>query len=163
MGLSAGSWAVVAKERKSPGSYEIKFFATVGCALDPNVTNYNCLTLVGPQGYYKTTWLNRLLPERLSPYLHVGTIDPTNKDTLIHLSECFLINLDELETLNKHELGSLKSVMTMKENRIRRPYGHFADELKRRASFVGSINKDSFLTDETGSRRFLVFEIAKLE
>lgn len=135
----------------------------VGCAIDSNVANHNCFTLVGPQGYYKTTWLNRLLPPKLSSYLHVGTIDPENKDTFIHLSECFLINLDELETLNKHELGSLKSIMTMKENRIRRPYGHFADQLIRRASFVGSINKDSFLTDETGSRRFLVFEIASID
>jgi hypothetical protein len=133
--------------------------AAVGCAIDPKVNNQTCLTLVGPQGYYKSTWLNRLLPDRLSGYLHVGTIDPTNKDTMIHLSECFLINLDELETLNKHELGSLKSIMTMGENRIRRPYAHFADQMIRRASFVGSINKDSFLADETGSRRFLVFEV----
>lgn len=133
--------------------------AAVGCAIDPKVNNQTCLTLVGPQGYYKSTWLNRLLPDRLSGYLHMGTIDPTNKDTMIHLSECFLINLDELETLNKHELGSLKSIMTMNENRIRRPYAHFADQMIRRASFVGSINKNSFLADETGSRRFLVFEI----
>jgi hypothetical protein len=133
--------------------------AAAGCAIDPNINNQTCLTLVGPQGYYKSTWLNRLVPDRLSGYLHVGTIDPANKDTMIHLSECFLINLDELETLNRHELGSLKSIMTMGENRIRRPYAHFADQLIRRASFVGSINKDSFLADETGSRRFLVFEV----
>ena len=137
--------------------------AAVGCAIDPDINNQTCLTLVGPQGYYKSTWLNRLLPDRLSGYLHVGTIDPTNKDTMIHLSECFLINLDELETLNKHELGSLKSIMTMTENRIRRPYGHFADHMIRRASFVGSINKDSFLADETGSRRFLVFEVDTID
>ena len=135
----------------------------VGCAIDPDIANHNCLILVGPQGYYKTTWLNKLVPESLLKYLHVGTIDPADKDTLIHLSECFMINLDELETLNKHELGSLKSIMTMKESRIRRPYGHFADQLIRRASFVGSINKDSFLNDETGSRRFLVFEIASID
>jgi predicted P-loop ATPase len=133
--------------------------AAVGCATNSAINNQTCLTLVGPQGYYKSTWLNRLVPDRLSGYLHVGTIDPDNKDTMIHLSQCFLINLDELETLNKSELGSLKSIMTMGENRIRRPYAHFADQLIRRASFVGSINKDSFLADETGSRRFLVFEV----
>src|SRR5208283_4926023 len=129
--------------------------ASVGCATNTDVVNHTCLTLVGPQGRYKTTWLNRLVPEALSQYIHVGTIDPTNKDTHIHLSECYLINLDELETLNKHELGSLKSVMTYKTSRIRRPYAHFADQMIRRASFAGSINRDSFLTDETGTRRFL--------
>jgi hypothetical protein len=148
------------QERATWNEYLKKWLvAAVGCAIDPKINNQTCLTLVGPQGYYKSTWLNRLVPERLSGYLHVGTIDPMNKDTMIHLSECFMINLDELETLNKHELGGLKSIMTMSENRIRRPYAHFADQLIRRASFVGSINKDSFLADETGSRRFLVFEV----
>lgn len=133
--------------------------AAAGCATSPEVVNHTCLTLVGPQGRYKTTWLNRLVPKSLSSYIHVGTIDPTDKDTKIHLSECFLINLDELETLNKHELGSLKSVLTYQTSRLRRPYDRFADQLVRRASFVGSINRDNFLTDETGTRRFLVVEI----
>jgi len=133
--------------------------AAAGCATTAEVVNHTCLTLVGPQGRYKTTWLNRLVPKSLSSYIHVGTIDPTDKDTKIHLSECFLINLDELETLNKHELGSLKSVLTYQTSRLRRPYDRFADQLVRRASFVGSINRDNFLTDETGTRRFLVVEI----
>ena len=137
--------------------------ATAGCAITDAVVNHTCLTLVGPQGRYKTTWLNRLVPKSLSSYIHVGTIDPTDKDTKIHLSECFLINLDELETLNKHELGSLKSILTYQSSRLRRPYGHFADQLIRRASFVGSINRDNFLTDETGTRRFLVFEIESID
>ena len=136
--------------------------AAVGCAIDPETVNHNCLVLVGPQGRYKTTWLNKLVPERLSQNMRVGTIDPADKDTEIHLSECFLINLDELETLNKHELGTLKSIMTYKTSRMRRPYGHFHETLIRRASFAGSINRDSFLTDETGTRRFLVVEIESI-
>jgi predicted P-loop ATPase len=136
--------------------------AAVGCAIDPETVNHNCLVLVGPQGRYKTTWLNMLVPKPLSNYVRVGTIDPSDKDTEIHLSECFLINLDELETLNKHELGTLKSIMTYKTSRLRRPYAHFAETLIRRASFAGSINRDSFLTDETGTRRFLVVEIESI-
>lgn len=133
--------------------------AAIGCAIDPDTVNHSCLVLVGPQGRYKTTWLNMLVPKQLSNYVRVGTIDPSDKDTEIHLSECFLINLDELETLNKHELGTLKSIMTYKTSRLRRPYAHFPETLVRRASFAGSINRDSFLTDETGTRRFLVVEV----
>ena len=148
------------ENRKIFGGYLRKWLiAAAGCATTAEVVNHTCLTLVGPQGRYKTTWLNRLVPKSLSSYIHVGTIDPTDKDTKIHLSECFLINLDELETLNKHELGSLKSVLTYQTSRLRRPYDRFADQLVRRASFVGSINRDNFLTDETGTRRFLVVEI----
>jgi hypothetical protein len=137
--------------------------AAVACAVNPDIVNHTCLTLIGPQGRYKTTWLNRLVPKALQEYMHVGTIDPSDKDTLIHLSECYLINLDELETLNKNELGTLKSIMTWKSSRVRRPYAHFADQLVRRASFVGSINRSSFLTDDTGSRRFLVVEVESID
>lgn len=49
---------------------------------------------------------------------------PGNKDTLIHLVECMLINLDELENLNRTEIGSLKELITKNQIRIRRPYGH---------------------------------------
>jgi predicted P-loop ATPase len=71
--------------------------------------------------------------------------------------------LDELETLNKSALGTLKSIMTWKSSRVRRPYAHFAEQLIRRASFVGSINRGNFLTDETGTRRFLVVEIEAID
>jgi len=136
---------------------------TVSCALNDKDTNQNALILVGPQGRYKTTWLNRLVPNALENYKFVGTINPDNKDTLIHLAECFLINLDELETLRKHELGSLKSIMTLQHIHVRRPYARIAENLIRRASFVGSINRSEFLNDETGTRRFLTYEIDSID
>jgi len=150
-------------EQKTFRDYLDKWLVnTVGCALDPVIVNHNALILVGPQGYYKTTWLNSLVPKDLSSYKFVGTINPNNKDTLIQLSECYLINLDELETLSKHDLGSLKSIMTLQHINVRRPYGHFSENYVRRASFVGSINKTEFLNDETGSRRFLTFEVESI-
>ncbi len=133
--------------------------AAVGCAIDPKISNHNCLILVGDQGIYKSTWINGLVPSALSEYLFVGTIDPGNKDSIIHISECFLINLDELETLRKDKMGDLKSMITMERTRGRRPYERFTEQMIRRSSFAGSINNNSFLADETGSRRFLVFEV----
>lgn len=136
---------------------------TVACAISESETNQNALIFVGEQGKYKTTWLNRLVPKKLNKYKFVGTINPDNKDTLIHLSECMLINLDELETLRKSSMGALKSIMTLPHIRIRRPYGRIAENLIRRASFVGSINNSNFLNDETGTRRFLTHEIESID
>ena len=70
-----------------------------------------------------------------------------------------LINLDELENLNKHQLGSIKELVTKNRVRIRRPYGTIFENLTRRASFAGSVNNREFLTDTSGSRRFLCFEV----
>jgi predicted P-loop ATPase len=132
--------------------------AMVRSWINTNVVNQTVLVFSGAQGIGKTTWVNNLVPSQLKDYYYSGTINPNNKDTLIHLSECALINLDELENLNRSEIGVLKEIITKGQIRMRRPYGKSAEILPRRASFAGSVNQSQFLNDPTGSRRFLCFE-----
>ena len=132
--------------------------ASVASVLDRNIVNHTAIILSGPQGIGKTTWMLNLCPPELSDYLFSGTINPNNKDTLIHLAECMFINMDELENMNRTEIGSFKEIITKSAIRIRRAYGHHVEALIRRASFMGSVNSSQFLTDTTGSRRFLCFE-----
>ncbi len=132
--------------------------AMVACALDDETINHTVIVFSGKQGVGKTTWMLNLIPDQLKTYKFSGTINPNNKDTIIQLSECMLINLDELENLNKSEIGSLKELITKNGIRIRRPYGINNENLPRRASFAGSVNCKQFLNDTTGSRRFLCFE-----
>jgi len=61
------------------------------------------------------------------------------------------------------KLDFLKSLMTQKDLQIRKPYGYFEEIYKRRSSFIGSVNKLEFLNDPSGSRRFLCFEVKKIE
>ncbi|MBD2701873.1 virulence protein [Spirosoma sp. BT702] len=132
--------------------------ALVACAVQDGVVNQTVIVLSGQQGIGKTTWIENLVPADLKPYLYSGTVNPDNKDTLIQLAECLLINLDELENLNKSEIGALKELITKTQINVRRPYGHNTEVLPRRASFIGSVNSAQFLNDTTGSRRFLCFE-----
>lgn len=135
----------------------------VGCVLDEHTINQTVIVFSGKQGVGKTTWMENLIPIELKQYLFSGTINPNNKDTLIHLSECMLINLDELENLNRSEIGSLKELITKTHIRIRRAYGHNNETLPRCASFAGSVNTAQFLNDTTGSRRFLSFEVTDIQ
>ncbi len=137
--------------------------AMVGCVLDEKIINQTVIVFSGKQGIGKTTWMENLVPKELKQYLFSGTINPNNKDTLIHLSECMLINLDELENLNRTEIGSLKELITKTHIRIRRAYGHTNETLPRIASFAGSVNTVQFLNDTTGSRRFLSFEVTDIK
>ena len=137
--------------------------AMVGCVLDEKIINQTVIVFSGKQGIGKTTWMENLVPKELKQYLFSGTINPNNKDTLIHLSECMLINLDELENLNRTEIGSLKELITKTHIRIRRAYGHNNETLPRIASFAGSVNTVQFLNDTTGSRRFLSFEVTGIK
>lgn len=129
---------------------------TVACSINPSIVNQNVLVFVGKQGIGKSTWLNRLVPPSLEGYLYSGIVNPNNKDTLVNLAENFIINLDELENLNKTELGSLKALITQSAIKLRKAYGIFNENFTRRASFVGSVNEVEFLTDPTGNRRYLV-------
>jgi hypothetical protein len=137
--------------------------AMVGCVLDDKVINHTVIVFSGKQGLGKTTWVERLVPKQLKEYLFSGTINPNNKDTLVQLSECMLINLDELENLNRSEIGSLKEIITKTQIRMRKAYGHNNETMPRRASFAGSVNTAQFLNDSTGSRRFLCFELEGIQ
>lgn len=133
--------------------------AMIGCVLDEKVINHTVIVFSGKQGLGKTTWVEKLVPKPLKEYLFSGTINPNNKDTLVQLAECMLINLDELENLNRSEIGSLKEIITKTQIRMRKAYGHNNETMPRRASFAGSVNTAQFLNDSTGSRRFLCFEL----
>jgi predicted P-loop ATPase len=136
--------------------------ALAASLMDERTINHTMLVLTGKQGIGKTTWILNLVPDELKDYAYSGTINPDNKDAIIYLSECMLINLDELENLNKHQLGSIKELITKNQVRIRRPYGTIFENLPRRASFAGSVNSREFLTDMSGSRRFLCFEVSNI-
>lgn len=139
------------------------FVAMVACVLDEKQVNQTVIVFSGKQGLGKTTWMEKLMPTQLKEYIFSGTINPNNKDTLIHLAECMLINLDELENLNRSEIGSLKEIITKTHIRMRKAYGHNNENMPRRASFAGSVNTAQFLNDTTCSRRFLCFEVENIE
>ena len=127
--------------------------------------NHTCLVLTGGQGQYKTSWLELLCPPVLAKqYLFTGKIHVESKDTQLLLSEYLFINIDDqLRTLNKQDENSLKTLITQPSVKVRRPYARLIAELPRRASFMGSVNGADFLTDPTGSRRFLPFEVEAID
>ena len=64
--------------------------------------------------------------------------------------------------LSKYEINSLKSLFTLSSINERLPYDRKNSIIPRITSFVGSTNLSEFLTDETGSVRWLCFEIKQI-
>ena len=79
------------------------------------------------------------------------------------MSECCLIILDELESLNRRDLGLFKDLVARGLFNLRRPYGRSTDLLIRHASFIASVNHDQVLTDTSGSRRYLCFTVKEID
>lgn len=141
-------------------SFKKWFVNLVGSLVNDKVYNENCFILVGGQGIGKTRFFMSLIPEELRmQYYYIGTFTPHNKDHEEMLGTKIIINLDELSTLNRTDIESLKSRMSQAQINLRRAYGRLPVDLNRIASFCGSINKYEFLSDQTGSRRFLPFGV----
>lgn len=131
----------------------------IACALENNVFNKQVFVFVGEgQNTGKSTFCRWLCPPDLCDY--ITEYVNTDKDGLIVLATNFFINMDELATLSKAEINSLKSFISKDKINIRLPFDRRASTHPRRANFIGSTNNDEFLTDETGSVRWLCFEIS---
>ena len=131
---------------------------SIACALLEYVFNKQVFVLVGAgQNTGKSTFCRWLCPPFLSDY--ITEYINTDKDGLIVLATNFLINMDELATLSKTEINSLKSLISKDKINVRLPFARRTSVHPRRANFIGSTNNDEFLTDETGSVRWLCFEI----
>lgn len=126
----------------------------VACALDDNVVNQLALTITGEQAKGKSTWIRNLLPPQLKHYYRNGMIDPRNKDHLLQLSQCLLVNLEEFEGMTRKTVGELKRMITQDYVNERKAYEGDTDFFIRRASFIASTNDSRFLQDTTGTRRF---------
>lgn len=137
--------------------------AYVASLVEDAIINHTVIVFVGDQGVGKTSWMKTLVPKSLSKYLGTAALQADSKDTAIMLSECALIILDEMESLNRKDLASFKELITRPEIRIRRPYGRNSENLPRRASFIASVNNQQVLTDTTGSRRYLCSNVISID
>jgi predicted P-loop ATPase len=134
----------------------------VRCALDDGYYNKQAFILVHEaQNSGKTTWCRFHCPAYLKDYFAEEI--STDKDGLILLAKNFLINLDELSTLQRAEINSLKSYFSKDRINIRLPYDSKNSNIPRKCSFIGSTNLGQFLQDETGSVRWLCFQITSID
>lgn len=139
------------------------FVRIVRSVYEPAYYNKHCFVLVhDKQNSGKTTFCEYLCPAPLRDYM-TSDFSVSDKDGLIALTENLLINLDELATLSKADINQLKSFFSKTYIKVRKPYARKASVAHRVASFIGSTNNLEFLTDETGSVRWLCFEIESID
>ena len=140
------------------------FVAMVASWMKDEVVNHQVLVLIGRQGIYKTTWLEHLIPPHLRAYAcKLANSNDLNKDERLRIAEFGLISLDEIDSMNNRELNQLKSVITATDVNERAAYAYTKERRVRLASFCASGNRRDFLTDITGNRRWLPFEVESIQ
>ena len=135
----------------------------VDCLLNNN-SNDICLILQGPQGLGKTKWMKKLMPNYLlDDFFHESPIDTKNKEHDEYLSTKWFIVLDELEAMRTNEINALKAYVTKTQVNHRKVFKEYQMKFPRRASFLGNVNDSEFLSDTTGSRRWLAFNTTEID
>ena len=123
------------------------------------------LVLAGAQDAGKSTFA-RWLCSPLADLHEESSIDPENKEHVRKLASKFIWEVSELgATTRKADIESLKAFITKMDVTYRVPYSKHPVTVPATASFIGTINPtmDGFLNDETGSRRFMVMELTRLD
>jgi predicted P-loop ATPase len=116
-----------------------------GCKVD------TMLILGGRQGAGKSTLLKNLVGSDLfTDHLE----DIHGKDSRMQVHGPVIIEVAELEAFSKPQTAAIKSFISTRFDNFRPPYGRAMDSFPRRCVFAGSTNRDTYLKDETGGRRF---------
>lgn len=130
--------------------------AAVARVFQPGCKHDNACVLLGEQGARKSSFWKALGRDFFSDALR----DIQSKDDLMVLHRSWIMEWAELDHITgKRQAGVIKAFLSQSTDMFRVPYGKATEVFPRRGIIVGSTNRDEFLVDETGNRRFWVIPV----
>lgn len=131
--------------------------AAITRAFEPGCKYDYMLVLVGTQGEAKSQLLKRLARGWFSDSFQ--TVH--GKEAFEQLQGVWIMEVAELSAFRKAEVESIKHFLSKQSDHYRAAYGRALKEYKRQCIFIGTTNRDEFLKDATGNRRFLPVKTRK--
>lgn len=131
------------------------FTAAVARIMRPGVKFDTMLTLIGAQGRGKTTLFAILGGE----YFSNSLLTFEGKDAMEGLQGKWILEIGELQAMNKTEMNAAKNFMSKTSDTYRAPYARNTETHLRQCVFFGTTNTRQCLRDNTGGRRFWPVDI----
>jgi predicted P-loop ATPase len=133
--------------------------AAVARVYEPGCKVDSALVLEGDQNTGKSTAIKTLgVPWFTDEIADLGT-----KDAALQLAGVWIIELAELDSVSRAEVGRIKSFMSRATDRYRPPYGRRPIDQPRQCVYAGTVNHSEYLRDETGGRRFWPVKCAQID
>ena len=126
------------------------FTAAAARAMSPGCEYQTMLIVHGAQGLGKTTFFRIMGGDWFTDALR--TFEGKEAGEIIQ--GMWLVEVGELEAMNRAEIGRIKQFLSQRVDRFRAAYGRHVKDLPRRCVFFGTTNEAEFLRDRTGGRRF---------
>ena len=141
---------------------------TVGRAFDAGLKLELMPILVGEQGRGKSTLCSALCPKDDSGQAlyfldNLPSMSSDNKDNYQLIHNNWIVEIGELDAMNKSRIEATKSFVSQTTDQYRKPYDKAAYSHARMNSFIGTTNSEDFLRDRTGNRRWLPVHIDEQE
>lgn len=126
-------------------------------AFHPGIKFDTMLVLKGEQGIGKSEFLRKMAHD---PSWFNDNFNTVEGDAAAEkLRGMWIVEIAELLAVkNAKEVEGVKAFITSREDKYRPKYARETEARPRVCVFAGSTNSDSFLTDPTGNRRFLIVE-----
>ena len=118
------------------------------------------VVLEGGQGAGKTTAVLDLFG---ADWYAEATESPAHKDFYQTLRGRWGIEIGEMDSFSKADVAKVKQAITTRTDVYRPSYGRTSKGFRRECVFIGTTNKDDYLRDETGARRFLPVRVKAVQ
>ena len=130
----------------------------VARAYDPGCSMSWIPILVGAQGVGKSMFSRNLCPPEL--FAEVTTPLEILMKEQYRLHTAWLLELPEIDNyFSVKNIENFKNLITTRVDETRKPYAMLPEKLRRRFIMIGTTNRNQFLVDSTGNRRFIPLEI----
>lgn len=131
--------------------------ALAGRMAEPGVQADMVPILVGAQGTRKTSAVRAMAPH-INMFTSVNLMH-RDDDTARRLRGVSVVELGELRGLQSRDAEDVKDFITKREEEWVPKYMEFKVTFKRRCVMIGTTNRDDFLADPTGERRYLPIDV----
>ena len=137
------------------------FISAAARAMRPGCKVDTVLILKGEQGAGKSSFFRTLAGE---PWFSDSPIDISNKDALMILRRCWILEWSELDSMHRaRDQGSVKAFLSSSIDTFRPPFGRATVDARRHCVIVGSTNDSEILTDPTGNRRYWIVPVGQID